>query len=408
MIIQLENCFDFEKWGKFSGGEINKSKTKILNINGVIDKEFEHLCVDEMRILGVKFDRNGISSSNIKEVFNKIDSSLYLWNFKQFDMMQRITALKTFILSKLWFILNFITLQRNEIIILERKIFQFLWSDQQELIKRATLIKAKEENGLDMIDINSKIVAIKIKQYLYLLKNYNRIEYQYCLKWLKFKMRDFINNINIIPYETGQNEFYENIIIIINQNRATIDELINKNMQMNLKFIYKMIKAKREINPKIEIINNHREIDWKTVYNKNLFKKLPSRFKIFNYKLLFGVISTRQKIFKMKRCNFCYKQLKEDIIDHLYFKCIKLYSYGELNLCEENFKKLNKNNLIYLNFVKLRFSILRITSSCIFLNCLNGHILIHMRLSSILVNDNVLSANCETTKKQYDFIYCTY
>ena len=308
MIIQLENCFEFEKWGKFSGGEINKSKAKILNINGVIDKEFEHLCVDEMRILGVKFDRNGISSSNIKEVFNKIDSSLYLWNFKQFDMMQRITALKTFILSKLWFILNFITLQRNEIIILERKIFQFLWSDQQELIKRATLIKAKEENGLDMIDINSKIVAIKIKQYLYLLKNYNRIEYQYCLKWLKFKMRDLINNINIIPYETGQNEFYENVIIIINQNRATIDELINKNMQMNLKFIYKMIKAKREINPKIEIINNHREIDWKTVYNKNLFKKLPSRFKIFNYKLLFGVISTRQKIFKMKRCNFCYKQ----------------------------------------------------------------------------------------------------
>ena len=75
---------------------------------------------------------------------------------------------------------------------------------------------------------------------------------------------------------------------------------------MNLKFIYKMIKTKREINPKIEIINNHREIDWKTVNNKNLFKKLPSRFKIFNYKLLFGVISTRQKIFKMKRCNFCY------------------------------------------------------------------------------------------------------
>jgi hypothetical protein len=117
--------------------------------------------------------------------------------------------------------------------------------------------------------------------------------------------------------------------------------------------------------------------------------------------------STQTHYPRLLGANVC-KQLKEDIIDHLYFKCIKLYSYGELNLCEENFKKLNKNNLIYLNFVKLRFSILRITSSCIFLNCLNGHILIHMRLSSILVNDNVLSANCETTKKQYDFIYCTY
>jgi hypothetical protein len=63
-------------------------------------------------------------------------------------------------------------------------------------------------------------------------------------------------------------------------------------------------------------------------------------------------MSTTQKNLKMKRCNFCFKQLHEDIIDHLYFKCIKLYSYGELNLCEETFKKLNKNNLIYFKSIK--------------------------------------------------------
>ena len=56
-------------------------------------------------------------------------------------------------------------------------------------------------------------------------------------------MRDFINNNNIIPYESGQNEFYENIIIIIiiNQNKSIMEELINKNMQINLKLIYKLI-----------------------------------------------------------------------------------------------------------------------------------------------------------------------
>jgi hypothetical protein len=56
----------------------------------------------------------------------------------------------------------------------------------------------------------------------------------------------------------------------------------------------------------------------------------------------------------MKWCNFCLKQLHEDIIDHLYFKCIKLYSYGWLNFCEETFKKLNKNNLIYFKKHKRR------------------------------------------------------
>ena len=64
---------EFEKWGKYSGGEINKNKTRILNINGMIDKDLEILCVDEIKIFGVKFDRNGISSSNVKEIFNKIE-----------------------------------------------------------------------------------------------------------------------------------------------------------------------------------------------------------------------------------------------------------------------------------------------------------------------------------------------
>ena len=72
----------------------------------------------------------------------------------EFEMLQRITALKTFILSKLWFILNFIYLDKNEIMMLERKIYLYLWSNKQELIKRSTLIKAKNEGGLDMIDIN--------------------------------------------------------------------------------------------------------------------------------------------------------------------------------------------------------------------------------------------------------------
>ena len=88
---------------------------------------------------------------------NQIDSiDIILWNLKDFDMLQRITALKSFILSKLWFILNFVVLKRNEIIILERKIFQNVWINKIELIKRKTIIKDKREGGLDMIDIIAK------------------------------------------------------------------------------------------------------------------------------------------------------------------------------------------------------------------------------------------------------------
>jgi len=337
---------EFEKWGKYSGGEINKDKTKILSINGTIEKDLEHLSCDELKILGVKFNKNGISDSNVKEIFNKIDISIQLWSLKEFDMLQRVTALKTFILSKLWFIMNFIVLNRNDIIILERKIFQYLWSNNHELIKRETLIRSKNEGGIDMIDINSRISSIRIKQFLSILNNYNRIEYQYGLKWLKFKMRNFVSNINIIPYESPQNNYYENIIIIINQNRSIMDEIINKNIFMNLKSIYNMIKKKNEIKPKIEDNCLLNEIVWKTVYKKIFYKKLQSKFKAFNYKLLFKAISVKEKFYRSSHCSLCCRQI-QDIYDHLYFNCPKLLIYGETMLEENTCKRLNKDNFLF-------------------------------------------------------------
>ena len=75
--VNIKELFnEFEKWGKYSGGEINKNKTRILNINGTIEKDLEILCVYKIKILGVKFDRNGISNSNVKEIFNKIVNNL--------------------------------------------------------------------------------------------------------------------------------------------------------------------------------------------------------------------------------------------------------------------------------------------------------------------------------------------
>ena len=57
--------------------------------------------------------------------------------------------------------------------ILERKIYQYLWSNKHELIKRGTLIKSKKEEGLDMIDINSIKYQLNIK-YKLLLYIYNK------------------------------------------------------------------------------------------------------------------------------------------------------------------------------------------------------------------------------------------
>jgi hypothetical protein len=197
-----------------------------------------------------------------------------------------------------------------------------------------------------MIDINAKIEAIRIKHFINLLKNFNRIEYQYGLKWIKFKMKNYINNINIIPDESCNNKYYENIKKIIDENRSEVNEMMNKNLSMNLKSIYSVLKKKKEISPEIEKNCLLNYMDWKLVYKKILHKKLQSKLKIFNYKLLFKALSVKEKFYKSKKCSICCKEI-DDLYDHLYFQCPKLIAYCDTILKKEDIIRLNKDNLLY-------------------------------------------------------------
>jgi hypothetical protein len=100
-----------------------------------------------------------------------------------------------------------------------------------------------------MIGIFSKIQSIYVKQYIYLLNNHQKVEYQYGLKWLKFKMRKFVKNINSIPGEDDSfnSEYYENIKNIHDKYKVKIDLIQEKNLINNLKAIYIIIKKDEEI-----------------------------------------------------------------------------------------------------------------------------------------------------------------
>jgi hypothetical protein len=74
---------------------------------------------------------------------------------------------------------------------------------------------------------------------------------------------------------------------------------------------------------------------------------LQSKMKVFNYKILFAALSSKEKFYKTGKCDLCFKEINEIISDHLYFKCPKLCAYGEIYLQEDLYNRLNKNNLVF-------------------------------------------------------------
>jgi hypothetical protein len=156
---------EFNKWGLIFGGEININKTQILRINGTLGQENSIYEVQQFKILGIIFNKNGIDESNMIIAVNKLIKTLYIWNDINLDLIQRITALKTFIMSKIWFVINFINISNSKIDEINKKIFNFLWCGKRDFIKRKTIIGNYDESGLKRICLHSKIMSIRYKHF---------------------------------------------------------------------------------------------------------------------------------------------------------------------------------------------------------------------------------------------------
>jgi hypothetical protein len=71
---------EFNNWGKVSGASMNEDKTKILAINSSYDRFRNINFVENLKVLGITFDRGGIAKMNLENCRKKIESTLNLWN----------------------------------------------------------------------------------------------------------------------------------------------------------------------------------------------------------------------------------------------------------------------------------------------------------------------------------------
>ena len=143
------------------------------------------------------------------------------------------------------------------------------------------------------------------------MQNFLTEEYQFGLKFFKFKIKSLLEtlNINLIPIETRFPLFYKNIESSINvflkENKAFIAENNEKCFQ---KKIYQ-ICIKNDIRNKNEL-NAKRIYDWKEIYSRIHHRDLPSNLRALNYKILLNGLPTDDKFNGEKsKCCFCQKKL---------------------------------------------------------------------------------------------------
>jgi exonuclease III len=323
----LETFNEFEIWGEFSGAEINRDKTKILKINCEVTQELDKLVVDEMEILGIIFDKNGISKKCMKISIENLSKSIMMWTNIKLDLFQKVTAIKTFMLSKIWYVMNFTTASNNQIKNINTIIYNYLWNGKRDFIKRKTMILSTEDGGVDMICIQTRIAAMHVKYMMEIIAYNGKIEYQYPLKWFKFLIRQSLKNFNNIPIENKKDEplffiqvekSYKIYTDLLKTNNNLLQKLYEKNSL--LRNIYNIILTNVAERPKIEQDGRFPKKNWKKTYNNIVHTNLNSQLQSINYKVAHNALPTNDK-FKdsYKKCYLC-KRNNENVL-HLFTQC---------------------------------------------------------------------------------------
>jgi hypothetical protein len=380
------DCFfkEFNKWGYVSGASMNEDKTKILAINSPYKSFRNIIFVKDLKILGITFNEKGIDRINLINCKSKIEKTLNLWNGIRFNLIDKITVLRTFGLSKLWYLLNFITLDEKEIKNIESLSFNYIWGNKVETIKRDTLIAEFKNGGLNMISIRAKINMIVIRNLLYIKLNMDRPQYQFSLYWMKFYFKEYLKNFNILPmgldkdrpkiyssmienfkkfsvkfttWVTSENErrkkiYDERVKKITNKEQIKSfapysNNFLIKSGILDSKLIYKLFLT--DYSEIKNLDHNISKSDQEYIFYK-IHKILnSSKVRLTNFKLLHHGLSTNSK-FKNRYNNSCFmcKKILNENSEHIFVTCElakKFFDYIKKKFLSKNELK---NSLVLL------------------------------------------------------------
>ena len=342
---------EFKDCGEVSGARLNDGKTKLLKLNNILTYKSDSE-VENLKILGVIFNKSGVANSNLIEIKNKIIKCIYLWSNVDLDMLQRIVACKTFVLSKLWFIAHFIFVEEKFLKEINFLIFKFIWGNSIELVKRDTLILPIENGGLGMFHLKAKLETISMQQFNYISRHFKRVCYNMSVYWLKHKLRGVnFQNYNIIPEGSDDErpKIYSYMIECYEKYKKLNTNYRIGESILNSKIIYEKLRKGYEIRPKYESLPV--ALDWNMVNFNLMNKKLDSRLREINFKILNNCLSLNIKYSNRLRKNCVLCKKKTENLNHLFLECQKsIELFG-------NVRKLLKNNNLTLSSQLVYYSL---------------------------------------------------
>ncbi len=162
----------FELYAKYSGLKVNYDKTEIMPLGSI--KYNYNILLPESRMrwttgpitsLGVKLCHRteDLIKLNYSKAMTKITNNIKIWSKRYLTLYGKIVVLNTFIISQFVYMMSVLPGPSEDIITqVNTIIFDFVWNNKPDKIKRNVMKLPKHLGGLSVPDIVIKNMALKI------------------------------------------------------------------------------------------------------------------------------------------------------------------------------------------------------------------------------------------------------
>ncbi len=172
-----------EKYGRASGAKINRDKSEIMYI-GEIERIEVGVRLEEkyMKVLGVYLGVDSIEARDATwaGVINKIRTICTAWRGRKLRLQGKVIVVNNLLLSVCVYVMSVIEMPEWVMNELNQIVVDFIWEGKGVKIAQKTMVGKRWKGGLNLIDLETKKLAIRIKT----VKKY--MERQWDYGWREF------------------------------------------------------------------------------------------------------------------------------------------------------------------------------------------------------------------------------
>ncbi len=183
---------EYEHFTKASGLKLNADKTEIFTIRNtnllpdIVPVNINYLGqrhtlarLATIKINGIIFSNNKIQmqEANLEIMKGKMARHFIDWNKRSLTLLGKIQIIKTFGLSQYLYTLAVINLNVGHWKTIRKLIYKFIWNKNMtaapapDRIRREVMLTPVELGGFGLVDLESVMIASRIKRYSFLMEN---------------------------------------------------------------------------------------------------------------------------------------------------------------------------------------------------------------------------------------------